>query len=101
MRLDEPFVYRMTQLADPVPPIFDFIMKRGPVDPREAYATFNMGAGFAVYVSEEDVPRCLDVARRTDHVAWVGGTIVKQAARKAVEIVPLGITFEGDTLAVR
>jgi len=27
--------------------VFDFLMKQGPVEIKEAYATFNMGAGFA------------------------------------------------------
>ena len=34
--------------------IFEFIMKQGPVEVREAYATFNMGAGFAAYVNGVD-----------------------------------------------
>jgi phosphoribosylformylglycinamidine cyclo-ligase len=100
MRLHEPFVYRMTSVGE-VPPVFRFMMRAGPVDVREAYATFNMGAGFAVYVNPADVDRCLGLARETGYRAWVGGSVAKQGARKAVEIVPLGITFEGETLRVR
>jgi phosphoribosylformylglycinamidine cyclo-ligase len=100
MRLDAPFVYRMTDIGT-VPPVFDFIMKAGPVDIREAYATFNMGAGFAAYVAPEDATRCIDLARGLGHAAWLGGVVEKQAGRKAVVIEPLGITFEADTLQVR
>jgi phosphoribosylformylglycinamidine cyclo-ligase len=100
MRLDEPFVYRMTDVRPPQP-VFDFIMNRGPVDVREAYATFNMGAGFAAYVAPQDADRCVAMARASGYDAWVGGIVHKQGGRKAVEIVPLGITFEGDTLKVR
>lgn len=100
MRLREAFVYRMTSVPDP-PPVFRFIARAGPVDLREAYATFNMGAGFAVYVDPADADRCLQLARECGYQAWVGGTVLKQGARKAVEIVPLGITFEGETLKVR
>jgi phosphoribosylformylglycinamidine cyclo-ligase len=100
MRLDEPFVYRMTDLGN-VPPVFSFIQEHGPVDQREAYATFNMGAGFAVYVSPDAVETCLTLARRGGYTAWVGGSILKQENRKAVEIEPLGITFESDSLKVR
>ena len=100
MRLDEPFVYRMTNLGE-VPPIFDFLMRQGPIDVREAYATFNMGAGFAVYVAAEDAERCLTIARYCGHRPWIGGTVLKQGNRKAVEIVPLGITFDAETLQVR
>src|SRR4051812_4341313 len=61
MRLSEPFVYRMTQLAPPLP-IFDFLECHGPVEPREMYATFNMGAGFAVYVDPKDADTCVSLA---------------------------------------
>ena len=100
MRLAEPFVYHMTALA-PALPVFDFIQQRGPVDVREMYATFNMGAGFAVYVDPKDADACVRIARESGRHAWVGGTVKKQGDRKAVEIAPLGIVFEGETLKVR
>lgn len=100
MRLEEPFVYRMTDLGV-AQPVFRFIMENGPVTVREAYATFNMGAGFAVYVSPADAPNCLTLARENGYTAWVGGAVRKQGPRKAVEIEPLGIVFEGESLKVR
>ena len=100
MRLHEPFVYRINELRD-LPAIFSFIMSRGPVDVREMYATFNMGAGFAVYVGAGEVDAFLKVARETGYDAWRAGTVTKQGTRKAVEIAPLGITFEGESLQVR
>jgi phosphoribosylformylglycinamidine cyclo-ligase len=100
MRLPEPFVYRMSDVGK-VPEVFRFIGRAGPVEVREAYATFNMGAGFAVYVDRGDVDRALGLARDTGYNAWAGGTVSKQGSRKAVEILPLGITFESDTLRVR
>jgi phosphoribosylformylglycinamidine cyclo-ligase len=101
MRLSEPFVYRMSDIGPRVPPVFDFIRERGPVELREMYATFNMGAGFGVYVDPSDAPRCTELAKQLGHDAWFGGTVAKEGTRKAVEIVPLQITFEGDTLQVR
>jgi phosphoribosylformylglycinamidine cyclo-ligase len=100
MRLNEPWVYRMTDVGA-APPIFGFIRQAGPVDLREAYATFNMGAGFAAYVAASDAEACVAVARETGYRAWIGGTVLKQGARKAVEIEPLGICFEAGTLQVR
>jgi phosphoribosylformylglycinamidine cyclo-ligase len=100
MRLDEPFVYRMTDVGA-IPEVFKFMMKVGPIETREAYATFNMGAGFAVYIESKDVPACLSIAQQTGYKAWLGGSVVKQGSRKAVEILPSDITFEGDTLKVR
>jgi phosphoribosylformylglycinamidine cyclo-ligase len=100
MRLIEPFVYRITHIREPHP-IFRFIMTHGPVAQREAYATFNMGVGFAVYVEAEQASRCLEIAAATGYTGWQAGIVEKQADRKAVIIEPLGITFEGDSLQVR
>ena len=60
-----------------------------------------MGAGFAVYVSPSEAEKCLALAKAEGYTAWVGGRVAKEESRKAVEIEPLGITFEGDTLQVR
>ncbi len=100
MRLDEPFVYHLDQLAPPLP-IFAFLQQAGPIETREMYATFNMGAGWAVYVRPDDAQRCLEIARQTNHIAWQAGTVRKEGDRKAVIIEPLGIVFEGGTLQVR
>ena len=100
MRLAEPFVYVMTEVGR-VPEIFRFIMQAGPVETREAYGTFNMGAGFAAYVRPQDAQQTVQLATAAGYTAWVGGTVQRQAGRKAVEIVPLGITFEGDSLNLR
>jgi phosphoribosylformylglycinamidine cyclo-ligase len=100
MRLNEPFVYQITTVRDPHP-IFSFIQSHGPVEEREAYATFNMGVGFAVYVDPAQAARCLEIARKTGYTSWQAGVVKKQGDRKAVEIDPLGITFESDTLQVR
>ena len=100
MRLSEPFVYRVTSVRKPHP-IFQFLQSQGPVETREAYATFNMGVGFAVYVDPKNVSRCLEIANQTGYEAWQAGVIEKQGDRKAVVIDPLDITFEGDTLQVR
>jgi phosphoribosylformylglycinamidine cyclo-ligase len=100
MRLDDPFVYRLERLG-PRPPVFDFLVQRGPVELREAYATFNMGAGFAVSVRPGDLARTLEVAAATGHGAWHAGHVRRMGDRKAVEIAPLGIVYEGEELQVR
>ena len=101
MRLEEPFVYRMTKLPAKRQAVFEFIEERGPVERREMYATFNMGIGFAAYVDASDADATVKLARENGYDAWVGGTVVKQGSRKAVEIEPLGMVFEGQTLQVR
>ena len=100
MRLEEPFVYEISAPC-PAPALFEFLMASGPIDRREAYATFNMGVGFAAYVSPAEADRTLAAARDTGYDAWVAGRVRKEAHRKAVVVPSLGLTFEGDTLQLR
>jgi phosphoribosylformylglycinamidine cyclo-ligase len=100
MRLEEPFVYEITDPREPLP-LFKFLMEAGPIDSREAYATFNMGVGFAAYVAPSAVEATLAAARAAGHEAWVAGKVRKKGSRKAVVIPSLGIEFDGSTLQVR
>jgi phosphoribosylformylglycinamidine cyclo-ligase len=77
------------------PAIFRFLMEAGPVAPREAYATFNMGIGFAVYVAPAAADGALEAARASGYDAWVAGSVSKDGGRKAVSIPSLGLEFEG------
>ncbi len=100
MRLDAPFVYRV-EYVPPPQPVFEMIATAARLEPREAYGTFNMGVGFAVYVAPADVARCLALAQETGYTAWRGGAVHRDGERKAVEIAPLGITYGADTLHIR
>jgi phosphoribosylformylglycinamidine cyclo-ligase len=100
MRLEEPFVYEIDTVR-PAPPLFQFLMQAGPIDVREAYGTFNMGIGFAVYVSPGLAEPVLAAARASGYEAWQAGRVRKDGARKAVVIPSLGVTYEADTLQVR
>jgi phosphoribosylformylglycinamidine cyclo-ligase len=75
--------------------------KSGPIDPREMYATFNMGVGFAAYVDPQSTLAVLAAAQAAGYDAWLAGKVKKEGARKAVVVPALGMTFEGDTLQVR
>lgn len=100
MRLVEPFVYEIDRLPD-VPGVLDFIVRAGPIEPREAYATFNMGCGFVAIVRPDDAERCVRAATDAGYRAWIGGRVRKQADRKAVLLRPIDVTFESDALQVR
>jgi phosphoribosylformylglycinamidine cyclo-ligase len=76
-------------------------MRVGPVDVKEAYATFNMGAGFAAYVDSSHAQKCVEIATALGHDAWIAGEVKKQGDRKAVEIVPLDLTFDEQSLKLR
>lgn len=100
MRLEAPFVYEITNTRPPGP-LFDFLMSAGPVERAEAYATFNMGVGFAAYVSPGVADAVVAAARETGYDAWVAGTVRKDGSRKAVTVPAFGVTFEGDSLQLR
>ncbi len=48
----------------PVPPVLEFLQAQGGMSARDAYGTFNMGAGFALFVARADVAATLGVAER-------------------------------------
>lgn len=105
MRLDAPFVYRIDALPEPQP-VFALIAREAGLDERGMYGTFNMGAGWAAYVAPEDADRCVDIARRAGYAALKAGTVASEEGpdgrpRKAVEILPLGIAYEGAELGIR
>lgn len=98
MRHPGAFTYRMHALPE-VPAVLRFIQQHARLDDREAYGTFNMGAGFALYVAEADAQRCVDVARAQGHEAWVAGRV--EAGDRRVLIEPLGLVFGADELQLR
>ncbi|NJL32358.1 MAG: phosphoribosylformylglycinamidine cyclo-ligase, partial [Phycisphaerales bacterium] len=100
MRLPKPLVHRITTVR-PAPALFEFLMKHGPIEQREAYATFNMGAGFAVWVRPAEAQKCLQLAQALGYDAWLAGHVEAQGSRQAVVIDPLNMTFASDTLQLR
>lgn len=97
MRLDEPFVYEITE-PRPIPALFQFMMEAGPISLREAYATFNMGVGFAAFVDADSVEATLAAARAGGYDAWQAGRVRKEGDRKAVLVPSLDLEFDGGTL---
>jgi len=52
MRHPKPFTYKINKIP-PVPKVLQFMVERGPLDPKEAYGSLNMGAGFAIFISKK------------------------------------------------
>jgi phosphoribosylformylglycinamidine cyclo-ligase len=95
MRAPQPFRYVIDDLPWR-PAIFDFIQERGPVDEREMFGTFNMGMGFAIFVSPRQLNRVLSTLKMADVIGHIEASYAKE-----VVINSLGITFSADTLQVR
>ena len=79
--------------------VFDFIQEHSGNSVQEMYGNYNMGAGYAVYLSKKDAIKAQEIAKRLGIKSWIAGYIKKGS--KQVIIEPLGITFSGDTLEVR
>ena len=97
MRLDAEFCYRL-ETVPPVPPLFRFLMERGGLSEQEAYGTFNMGAGFAVFVDSKDAAAALRIAESGGYAAWDAGA-AEQGARRVV--IGEEIVFDGSSLNIR
>lgn len=98
MRHPAALTYRLHTVPD-VPPVLRFVQQHAQLDDREAYGTFNMGAGFALYVAAGDAARVVEVSRSLGIEAWVAGAV--EAGPKQVLIEPLGVRFGADELQLR
>lgn len=98
MRAPRDLRYRMTEVP-PLSALFAFFVDVGGVALDEAYANFNMGAGFAVYVPEPHAAMVVDAAARHGLDAWVAGRV--EAGPREVVIEPIGAVYRGDSLGVR
>ena len=98
MRHPADFTYRIHTLPD-LPPVLRFIQGAAGMSDRDAYGTFNMGAGFALFVAAEDAERTAAVARKSGVDAWVAGTV--EAGSRRLLIEPLGVEYAGSELGLR
>lgn len=93
MRSPKSFEYVLTKLPTENP-LFTFLCDHaGFKDTSEAYETFNMGAGFAVYVDESDVDNIINIAKMLQVKAFKAGHILT-SDKPRVRIEPLDIVYE-------
>lgn len=95
MRAPAELAYVIEELP-PVPEALSFLVERAGLDEHEAYGTFNMGAGFAVYIAREHAPAAVEAAAACGMDALVAGHV--EAGARRVELVPLGVSYGGDEL---
>ena len=95
MRARTSFTYEIDVLPD-VPEVLSLLVQRANMPPAEAYRTFNMGAGFAVYCASGDGARVVSLANRCGLRAHVAGRVL--AGPRQVVLSPLGVTFDSAAL---
>ncbi len=98
MRVDRDFSYILETVPTPQP-VFRFIQEHSGNDNAEMYGTFNMGAGFALYMPKTDIQKAQKIASKHRLKTWGAGYIEK--GEKCVVIKPKHITFSSKTLSVR
>lgn len=57
-------------------PVFDLIMKRGGIDERDMFNTFNMGVGMSVVVAKDDADKAVAILRENGEEAYLLGEII-------------------------
>lgn len=98
MRANREFTYVM----DFVPksqPVFDFIQKHSGNSLEDMYGNYNMGAGYAIYLPEDEAKKAQVIAREMGIESWIAGRV--EDGPRQVVIKPLGITYGGASLEVR
>jgi phosphoribosylformylglycinamidine cyclo-ligase len=101
MRAKQPWKYVMDKPIA-VPPVLSFIQKAGKISDEEMYGNFNMGAGFAIIVSDKDADRILgdEDMKALSFQTFLAGRI-ERSDKKQVEIPWKGLVFEEETLDIR
>lgn len=98
MRATQEFRYVLHDIPEPHP-LFDFIQKHSGNSDEEMYGNFNMGAGFAVFIPQQDTKKALKIVKKSGFSGLIAGEV--QAGAKQVIIEPKNITFNGSSLKVR
>jgi phosphoribosylformylglycinamidine cyclo-ligase len=98
LRHPSAFSYRITRLPE-VPPVLRFIQRHAALDDRQAYSTFNMGAGFALFVAADEAARAVQTAQELGFGALVAGAV--HDGPKQLTIEPLSLRFDADDLQLR
>jgi phosphoribosylformylglycinamidine cyclo-ligase len=98
MRARPEFTYRIETLPR-IPEVLAFLTDRSGMDARDAYGTFNMGAGFAIFCRPEDSERVLERAGVCGFDALHAGRV--EDGSRCVRLEPLDITFTSDELSLR
>jgi len=98
MRANQPLTYVIERLP-PVPPILTYLASASNMDTAEAYGTFNMGAGFAFFVAPESAEAAQEIAQAVGAPLLHAGHV--NAGPKRVVLESVGVTFEGESLAIR
>jgi phosphoribosylformylglycinamidine cyclo-ligase len=98
MRHPSELSYRLDRIP-PVPEVLRFIQRHAGLDDAEAYGTFNMGAGFALFLPAAMAEQAVRLSQACGVEALHAGTVCEGAKQVLVE--PLGLRFDAHALQLR
>ncbi len=98
MRADRELTYRLHTLT-PVPEVLQFMVQQTEMSKEEAYATLNMGAGFALYISAGRGEEAVLAAEALGHGAIVAGKV--EEGKKCLIVEPISATYGAEDLLIR
>jgi phosphoribosylformylglycinamidine cyclo-ligase len=98
MRSTRSLRYVVETLPD-VPPVLAELVRVVGMSKEEAYGTFNMGAGYALYVPAGFTERAVAVGASAGFPLLVAGRV--EDGPRSVVVSPLGLSFSGESLAIR
>jgi phosphoribosylformylglycinamidine cyclo-ligase len=95
MRPAKQLTYRVRELP-PVPEVLAFLVAQSGLDGHDAYSTFNMGSGYAVYCEAGAGPKVVAIARELGLEAFVAGSV--EDGPRQVIVEPVGVRYGGGEL---
>lgn len=98
MRARQDFTYVIEKIFDPQE-LFLFIQKQAHLSDYEMYQTFNMGMDYALFLSNKDVEKALEVITNNDFESLDAGYVEK--GKKQVTIQPKQLLYHAETLDLR
>ncbi len=98
MRARSAFTYRLSKLL-PVPPVLRYLVDHLALSDYDAYATLNMGNGFALFCPAGSGEEVVEICRSSGHSAEICG-VVEEGPRQVI-LEPVGVTYTGDQLQLR
>jgi phosphoribosylformylglycinamidine cyclo-ligase len=95
MRSPRRFTYVVSDLG-PVPEVLRALVDEAEMSAADAYGTFNMGTGFAIYLRPGQVDGAIEAAAACGMRAWRAGHV--EDGERRVEIPSLEVVYEGSEL---
>ena len=95
MRPTKPLTYRIERLLA-VPSVLTFLAAQAEMDAQTAYATFNMGAGYALYCAAGSGEQVVAIAEGLGLDAMLAGR-VEEGPRQVI-LEPVGVRFDSSRL---